>query len=70
MLQFTSESPNPFFDDSGMHNRSLNLEDKMQRTFFLATATNLPFTLHSTIIKQKLTISKGNNYRREGKYTT
>jgi hypothetical protein len=31
----------------------------MVRTFFLATATNFPFTLHSTTIKQKYTISKG-----------
>jgi hypothetical protein len=48
-----------------MHNRSSNLEERMLRTFFLATATNSPFTLHSTTIKQKLKISKGKNYIRE-----
>ena len=49
-----SESPIIDLNDSDIQNRSLNIEDIMLRTFFLATATNFPFALHSTMIKQKL----------------
>lgn len=51
-LQFASESP-MHENDSDMHNLSLNLDVMMLRIFFFATATNFPFTLHSTMKNQK-----------------
>lgn len=39
---------------SDMDSRSLNLYEKMARVSFLATAMNLPFTLHSTKIQNKI----------------
>lgn len=51
IVQFTSNSESPIreFNDSDMVNFTLNFDDRMLITLFLATATNLPFTLQSTM---------------------
>lgn len=51
-LQFTSQSPTQDLNESDMRNLSLSLDVRMLRTFFFATATNFPFTLHSTMTEK------------------
>lgn len=48
MLPFASESPIQDLKDGEIETHSSNLAEKMLRTFFLATATNVPFTPQST----------------------
>lgn len=52
-LHCTSESSTHDLNDSDTHNLSLNLDDRILRVLSFATATNFPFTLHSTITPKK-----------------
>lgn len=53
-LTFASESPIQDLKGSGIKTFSSNLVDKMLKTFFLATATDVPFTHQSTSQRNRL----------------